>query len=700
MDPTPSIHSDITGSETLQTKTKNRKFGKSFWRNPSALAFVLVFAAIGGFLLFKSFAASTSYTWDTTAQWATNNSSGGPTLPTYANTMINNSVGNGSVSLYQLTTASTDIAWQRPVIASSYNTSCRTTSNQPCIASKAVDNDASSRWQSASTNPQWIYVNLGAVYAIRQVSLDWSFAFASNFHIDISKDGVNWTTIRTITNGTGGPNQVISGLSGSAQYVRMYATKQGGGASNPGYALNNLAVYGAPTYQPNGGFSVVYNAGQKVKWSSFTSSSTLNGGAISYSFCTAASVKGPWTSCVYDFASVPLLASSQYLRINTQFSSPNRTSTPTLNTMTLSWSSATAAPPPNSSDTTKPVVSLTLPTNGATVSGNQVLSANASDNVGVAKVVFTDNGTPISGATITTQPTQTYSFTWNTNTASVANGSHTIQAIAYDAANNASVPATATVTVNNTASTPPPPPSSGAIWQPSSAHSITWDWQLQGTPSASLNKQVYDIDGFDNTAATVASYHATGAKVICYIDVGTAENFRSDFSSFPASVQGATNGWPGEKWLDIRQLGVLEPIMTARMQMCKSKGFDALEPDNIDGYDGNNTGFPLTASDQATYNTWIANEAHALGLSVGLKNDPNQASTLVKYFDWALDEQCNEYSECSSFKPFTDAGKAVFNAEYSGGSSFCAADAAAHINGALFDLDLTGSTYQPCTNTW
>ena len=185
--------------------------------------------------------------------------------------------------------------------------------------------------------------------------------------------------------------------------------------------------------------------------------------------------------------------------------------------------------------------------------------------------------------------------------------------------------------------------------------------------------QVFDIDGFDNSAATVAALHAQGTKVICYIDFGSSENFRPDYSSFPASVQGSTNGWPGEKWLDIRQLSVLEPIMTARMKMCVQKGFDALEPDNIDGYT-NSTGFPLTAQDQLTYNTWIANEAHSLGLSVGLKNDTDQTAQLQPYFDWALNEQCNEYSECDTENVFVRSNKAVFNAEYSGGTGFCSAD--------------------------
>ena len=44
--------------------------------------------------------------------------------------------------------------------------------------------------------------------------------------------------------------------------------------------------------------------------------------------------------------------------------------------------------------------------------------------------------------------------------------------------------------------------------------------------------------------------------MICYIDVGTSENFRPDYRSFPASVKGRSNGWPGERWLYVRRLDV------------------------------------------------------------------------------------------------------------------------------------------------
>jgi len=89
-----------------------------------------------------------------------------------------------------------------------------------------------------------------------------------------------------------------------------------------------------------------------------------------------------------------------------------------------------------------------------------------------------------------------------------------------------------------------------------------------------------------------------------------------------------------------------------------------------------------------------------MGLSVGSKNDNGQTAQLVSHFDWALDEQCNEYSECNTESPFAHANKAVFNAEYNGDTSFCSSDQAQHINGVLFSLNLDGSSYQACSGGW
>jgi hypothetical protein len=85
-------------------------------------------------------------------------------------------------------------------------------------------------------------------------------------------------------------------------------------------------------------------------------------------------------------------------------------------------------------------------------------------------------------------------------------------------------------------------------------------------------------------------------------------------------------GWPGEKWLDVRRLDVLGPIMQARLDLALQKRCDGVDPDNMDGYQ-NESGFPLTSQDQLAYNIWIAGQAHASGLAVGLKNDLGQILT-------------------------------------------------------------------------
>jgi hypothetical protein len=225
---------------------------------------------------------------------------------------------------------------------------------------------------------------------------------------------------------------------------------------------------------------------------------------------------------------------------------------------------------------------------------------------------------------------------------------------------------------------------------------LTWYWQLQGAIENTEPVAAYDIDGFENSAAEVAALQSQGKHVICYIDVGTAEDFRPDYSSFPASVLGRSNGWPGERWLDIRRLGVIEPIMAARFRMCREKGFDAVEPDNIEGY-SNRSGFPLSAQQQLAFNEWVAEEVHSLGMAVLQKNDGEQVAQLQPYFDGALTEQCNEYRECGDFQPYLTAGKPVLNAEYKlPVGRFCATDVAAGIMGARFNLALDGKRFTPC----
>ena len=230
-----------------------------------------------------------------------------------------------------------------------------------------------------------------------------------------------------------------------------------------------------------------------------------------------------------------------------------------------------------------------------------------------------------------------------------------------------------------------PPP---AIWQPHPGTS--WQWQLSGTIDTSFDVAMYDIDLFDAPQATIDSLHAAGRIVICYFSAGSLENWRPDAASFPTSVVGnALVGWPGEHWLDTRA-SIVRELMQARLDRAASKHCDGVEPDNVDAY-VHNPGFPLTAATQLDYNRFLASEAHARGLSAGLKNDLDQIPDLLVAFDWELDEQCFQYSECNQLAPFVDANKAVFEVEYGDSSlvsSVCPSANAANLDTLIKNMDL------------
>ncbi|MBC3842563.1 endo alpha-1,4 polygalactosaminidase [Streptacidiphilus sp. 4-A2] len=236
-------------------------------------------------------------------------------------------------------------------------------------------------------------------------------------------------------------------------------------------------------------------------------------------------------------------------------------------------------------------------------------------------------------------------------------------------------------------------PGGSVRWRP--ALGTSWQWQLSGPLDTRVDAAVYDLDGFGTSAAQVAALHAEGRRVVCYISVGAYEDFRPDRQRFPSLLLGRSDGWPGERWLDIRRLDLLEPIIAARFAMCRDKGFDGVEPDNVDGYT-NDTGFPLTAADQLAFNRAVAAVAHRDGLAVALKNDLDQVPQLVGDFDFSVDEQCAEYQECDQLLPFTAAGKAVLEAEYDlPGSAFCPAARRLHFSAMLKHLSLD-AWRRPC----
>jgi hypothetical protein len=233
-------------------------------------------------------------------------------------------------------------------------------------------------------------------------------------------------------------------------------------------------------------------------------------------------------------------------------------------------------------------------------------------------------------------------------------------------------------------------------WQPRPT-TAPWQWQLQGKINTNVPACVYDVDAYEASKATVAKLHSEGVRVICYVDAGSWEEYRPDAGQFPRSVLGKRyEGWPEERWLDIAHYKKFAPIMEARIEKCAEKGFDAVEPDNIAGFE-NKTGFPLTRADQRRYNLWIARQVHQRGMAVALKNDPSQAKELVGHFDFAIVEECFQYHECGLFKPFIKAGKAVYEAEYQlPPKKFCARAKALDFSAVRKGLELFDKPWEPC----
>ncbi|HEU5059267.1 MAG TPA: endo alpha-1,4 polygalactosaminidase [Kofleriaceae bacterium] len=200
-----------------------------------------------------------------------------------------------------------------------------------------------------------------------------------------------------------------------------------------------------------------------------------------------------------------------------------------------------------------------------------------------------------------------------------------------------------------------------AVWSP--APGTSWQWQLDGAIDTSYDVAMYDIDLVETPQRIIDELKADGRVVVCYFSAGSVESYRPDAGEFPPDAVGMTlDGWPDERWLDTRDPTV-RSIMEARLDLAVARGCDGVEPDNVDAY-ANDSGFPLTAADQLDYNRFIAAAAHARNLSVGLKNDVEQAAALEPDFDWSLDEECFRYHECSELTAFIDAGKAVFHVEY------------------------------------
>jgi len=227
----------------------------------------------------------------------------------------------------------------------------------------------------------------------------------------------------------------------------------------------------------------------------------------------------------------------------------------------------------------------------------------------------------------------------------------------------------------------------------------SWQWQIDGNTidetvldGVANPKKMYDVDLFATDAASIQRLHAKGIYVVCYMETGAWENYRPDAAAYPPSVLGKPlSGFPDERFVDIRQVATLMPIIAARLDLAVGKACDGIEPDLDDTYHGYTTGFPLTMNDQLIYNKAVADLAHGRGLSIGLKNGASPGgvfeAAMSQFVDWALNEECNQFDECGGYSAFIAQNKAVFQVEYTASgatpASVCPMDNAANFDGIL-----------------
>ncbi len=308
---------------------------------------------------------------------------------------------------------------------------------------------------------------------------------------------------------------------------------------------------------------------------------------------------------------------------------------------------------------------------------------------------------------------------------------------------------------------PPAPPvacqPAAACWYPphldGTGHPMRWDWQigrtapLQRTGSNAVD--IYDVDGFLTTRAEVTAIKTQWAastldhpRTVCYLDLAW-EDYRPDATTggaFPAAALGHIYfGFPEERWVDLRQLDALKPMLRERVAMCAGKGFDAVELDDIDSFDPpSTTGFHLTPGDAQNFLAYAFNLIHQSGMTALWKNSPYLSWWGRQYADGAVVEECYVDHACFAaqfrgsrqygitctalsgatpcgWDDFTAAGQWVGEAEYAEDGYVCSPGqpckgphsfgtycrsvyAVPHgFSAVKFDADLDGRLFYPCS---
>ncbi|OUM62883.1 glycoside hydrolase family 114 protein, partial [Piromyces sp. E2] len=155
-----------------------------------------------------------------------------------------------------------------------------------------------------------------------------------------------------------------------------------------------------------------------------------------------------------------------------------------------------------------------------------------------------------------------------------------------------------------------------------------------------------------------------GQKAICYFSGGSSQKGKDDYKDYVNAgvVTDVPTGW-GNRVLNIKKLDKLKPLIKNRFKRALKYQCDGVEVDSLSSPKSNDPD-NYTITDVKNFAIMVAETAHEVGISVGLKNCPSIAESLEPKFDFAVVESCAEFNECKYFKKFTQNNKAVFIVHY------------------------------------
>jgi hypothetical protein len=193
---------------------------------------------------------------------------------------------------------------------------------------------------------------------------------------------------------------------------------------------------------------------------------------------------------------------------------------------------------------------------------------------------------------------------------------------------------------------------------------MSLQYQIAGQLDTRVNAELFVTDLFDTSDKQVADLHGAGRLAIAYVSAGSLENWREDASDLPRDAVGMPlPAYPEESWLDTRRAEVRQ-WMQARFDLAVQKGFDGVFASTLGVYRAT-SGFNLSRADELEYAIFLADEAHARALNIGLSGIFELSQQLAVHYDWAIANGCIERNSCDDVAPLLAAGLPVFDLETS-----------------------------------